>query len=196
VSLGSPTRTGVFRSLEDLSLSLATGAITSVTLTETFLNRIDGWNHALHAFRDLFAEDCLRQAVSRDEARKVGAVAGPLHGIPVAIKEIFDIAGWPTQAGSKALTDRRPDISAHAVKRLEEAGMVVLGRTHMVEFAFGGWGTNPVMGAPRNPWASEAHCVAGGSSSGSAVAVAAGLAPAATRAARSGRRQAGAGSSP
>jgi aspartyl-tRNA(Asn)/glutamyl-tRNA(Gln) amidotransferase subunit A len=102
-----------------------------------------------------------------------------LHGVPIAIKDIFDYAGHPTRAGSAALTDRNPSISAHAVRRLEAAGMIVLGKTQMVEFAFGGWGTNPVQGTPWNPWDLETHRVPGGSSSGSAVAVAAGLAPAA-----------------
>src|SRR5690606_18944884 len=82
-------------------------------------------------------------------------------------------------AGSQAWRQRRSSFTATAVRRLLDAGMVILGKTHMVEFAFGGWGTNPVMGTPRNPWDLACHRIPGGSSSGSGVAVAAGLAPAA-----------------
>ncbi len=111
--------------------------------------------------------------------RAAGHTLGKLHGVPVAIKDIFDYAGHSTSAGSNALTDRHPTVSANAVVRLEAAGMIVLGKTNMVEFAFGGWGTNPVKGTPVNPWGVDDRIVPGGSSSGSAVAIAAGLVPAA-----------------
>ncbi|MBW3096262.1 amidase [Pseudohoeflea coraliihabitans] len=166
-----------FRSLEEIATALERGETTSVALTEYFLNRIATFNTQLHAYSETFADACLRQAAACDAIRHSGQTIGPLHGIPVAVKDIFDIAGLPTSAGSTALHDRVPEQSAFAVQRLIQAGMVVIGRTHMVEFAFGGWGTNPVMGAPRNPWDPSQHRVAGGSSSGSAVSVAAGLAP-------------------
>lgn len=166
-----------FASLEKLSAMLGAREISSQELTRYFLDRIAAHNEELHAYCDVFETDALQQAAERDAERHSNARLGQLHGIPVAIKDIFDVAGCSTHAGSKALIDRHPENSAHAVARLEAAGMVVLGRTHMVEFAFGGWGTNPVMGAPKNPWDRHEHRVAGGSSSGSAVAVAASLAP-------------------
>lgn len=158
---------------------MADGAVTSEALTHEYLNRIDRFDERLHAFASVHGEQSMKEAKLSDAARAAGKSIGALHGIPIAIKDIFDIAGQPTAAGSDALTDRHPATSANAVRRLEAAGMIVLGKTHMVEFAFGGWGTNPVKGAPWNPWDMETHRVPGGSSSGSAVAVAAGLAPAA-----------------
>ncbi len=168
-----------FAPIETLGSLLAAQDISSVELTRYFLSRTATHNAALHAYSEVFDERALTQAELCDRQRHLGENMGPLHGIPVAVKEIFDIAGLPTRAGSRALDDRNPEDSATAIEKLERAGMVVLGRTHMVEFAFGGWGTNPVMGAPRNPWDMDVPRVAGGSSSGSAVAVAAGLAPAA-----------------
>jgi aspartyl-tRNA(Asn)/glutamyl-tRNA(Gln) amidotransferase subunit A len=98
-----------------------------------------------------------------------------LYSTTVAIKDLFDYAGTPTRAGSLALPHVPAIKSAAAVRRLEAAGAIVLGKTHTVEFAFGGWGTNPVTGTPWNPWDMHVHRVPGGSSSGSAVAVAAGM---------------------
>jgi len=100
-----------------------------------------------------------------------------LHGLPIALKDLLHIEGHPTTAGSKSWQGRIATETATAVERLLAAGMIPLGKTHMVEFAFGGWGRNQPMGAPWNPWDTGVHRVAGGSSSGSAVAVAAGLAP-------------------
>lgn len=160
-------------------MALADGAVTSEALVQDYIDRIDRFDGKLHAFVSVFGEQSLQQARECDAARASGKNVGALYGIPIAIKDIFDISGHLTAAGSDALTDRLPSISANAVQRLEAAGMIVLGKTHMVEFAFGGWGTNPVKGTPWNPWDMKTHRVPGGSSSGSAVAVAAGLAPAA-----------------
>lgn len=168
-----------FATLEDLARAVVAGETSSEELTQTFLDRIVRLDGKLHAYVAVNGREALRQARAADVARARGQSRGPLHGIPVAVKDIFDCAGQATEAGSAALTGRIPGISANAVRRLEAAGMIVLGKTHMVEFAFGGWGTNPVKGTPWNPWDLETHRVPGGSSSGSAVAVAAGLAPAA-----------------
>src|SRR5205823_665767 len=111
--------------------------------------------------------------------REAGAVRSPLHGLPIALKDLLHFAPHQTTAGSKSWLGRKSHVTATVVSRLLAAGMVPLGKTHMVEFAFGGWGRNQPMGAPWNPWDLAVHRVAGGSSSGSAVAVAAGLAPAA-----------------
>jgi aspartyl-tRNA(Asn)/glutamyl-tRNA(Gln) amidotransferase subunit A len=168
-----------FRSIEDTAFSLRRRAISSVELTQACLDRIDRLNAGLHAFTEIDADYALTQARKADAMRTSGTAGSALLGIPLAIKDIFDHAGHRTRAGSDALDDRLPSRSANVVKRLEMAGMVIVGRTHMVEFAYGGWGTNPVQGAPRNPWGKDAHVVAGGSSSGSAVAVSAGLVAAA-----------------
>ena len=168
-----------FQSIEDLSLALTERSVTSEALVEAYVSRIEKLDAKLHAFVSVRTEQAMEEARARDAERLSGRAVGPLHGIPIAIKDIFDIAGHPTRAGSAALTDRHPAASANAVQRLEAAGMIVLGKTQMVEFAFGGWGTNPVQGTPWNPWDLDTHRVPGGSSSGSAVAVAAGLAPAA-----------------
>jgi aspartyl-tRNA(Asn)/glutamyl-tRNA(Gln) amidotransferase subunit A len=106
-------------------------------------------------------------------------LVGPLHGLPIALKDLLHLEGRVTTAGSKSWHGRVSENTATVVERLLAAGMIPLGKTHMVEFAFGGWGRNEPMGAPWNPWDTATHRVAGGSSSGSAVAVAGGLAPAA-----------------
>ncbi len=168
-----------FGSIEELSAAIGRSETSSVELVELYLERIGRLDPKLHAYAELFEDGARRAAEAADEARAAGRTCGPLHGVPLAIKDLFDYAGRPTQAGSDALNDRHPAVSANAVRRLEAAGMIVLGKTQMVEFAFGGWGTNPVKGTPWNPWDLETHRVPGGSSSGSAVAVAAGLAPAA-----------------
>ncbi|MEO7134391.1 MAG: amidase, partial [Vicinamibacterales bacterium] len=118
-------------------------------------------------------------ADAADRERHAGVARGPLHGLPIALKDLLHVEGRQTTAGSKSWLGRVSNHTATAVERLLEAGMIPLGKTHMVEFAFGGWGRNQPMGAPWNPWDMTTHRVAGGSSSGSAVAVAAGLVPAA-----------------
>lgn len=168
-----------FASLEALAAALRRREISSEEVTGVFLERIARLDRKLRAFTSVFREEALIRAGMADKIRSAGRPLGPLHGLPVAIKDLFDYAGQPTEAGSLASKDRHPAASAHAVRCLENAGMIVLGKTQMVEFAFGGWGTNRVKGTPWNPWDLGTQRVPGGSSSGSAVAVAAGLAPAA-----------------
>ena len=102
----------------------------------------------------------------------------PLHGLPIAYKDLCDIAGRIGTGGSKMWEKRVATETSNTVERLTAAGMIPLGKLHMVEFAFGGWGTNPLMGTPWNPWDLETHRTPGGSSSGTGVAVAARLTPA------------------
>jgi aspartyl-tRNA(Asn)/glutamyl-tRNA(Gln) amidotransferase subunit A len=168
-----------FATLEQMSRSLAAKDVSSLELVELHLHRMAKLDPKLHAYAQIFADSALRAAQAADLQRLSGRSLGPLHGIPIAIKDIFEIAGYPTEVGSRSRIGMRSTQTAHAVLRLEAAGMIVLGKTHMVELAFGGWGTNPLLGAPWNPWDLETHRVPGGSSSGSAVAVASGLAPAA-----------------
>ena len=166
-------------SLAELAHELASGAASSRDIVTAFLDRIVAFDARLHAFVDVYRDDALAAAAKADGERAAGRICGPLHGLPIAIKDLVHIRGRMTTAGSKARPYGIADETATVWERLRSAGMIALGKTHLVEFAFGGWGRNAPMGAPWNPWDTQTHRVAGGSSSGSAVAVAAGLAPAA-----------------
>ena len=167
------------RSLAELADLLARGDIRSRDIVEACLARIDALDGRLHAFVDVYRTEALERADAADRERRERGSRGPLAGLPIALKDLLDIEGRPTTAGSKSWHGRIAKRTATTVERLVAAGMIPLGKTHMVEFAFGGWGRNEPMGAPWNPWDVHTHRVAGGSSSGSAVAVAGGLAPAA-----------------
>jgi len=168
-----------FHSLTNLQAHLARGDTSSVEIVEACLQRIARLDARLHAFVDVHGESALACAQAADLERQAGMARGPLHGLPIALKDLLHVAGRQTTAGSKSWLGRRSTETATAVARLLAGGMIVLGKTHMVEFAFGGWGRNEPLGTPWNPWDTTTHRVPGGSSSGSAVAVAAGLAPAA-----------------
>ena len=167
------------RPLTELARMLDTGETTSLAIVQACLASIDAQDGKLHAFVEVYRDDALRMAEAADLERRAGCVRGPLHGLPIAIKDLFHIKGRQTTAGSKSWLGRMSTETALCVERLLDAGMIPLGKTHLVELAYGTWGTNRPMGAPWNPWDLRVHRVAGGSSSGSAVAVAAGMAPAA-----------------
>jgi len=169
----------VFLPIERLSTLLAQGSLSAVELTRAYLDRIERLDESLNAYAHVHAEQALALAACSDQRRRAGLSLGPLDGIPIAVKDLCDIAGQPMRAGSRILSDNVAKDTAPAIRRLLAAGAVILGSTHMVEFAFGAWGINPMLGTPRNPWDLAVHRVPGGSSSGSAVAVAAGLAAAA-----------------
>ncbi len=169
-----------FSSLTELMDGLQRGDFTSVDLTQLYLERIAQHNDKAHAYIDVYAHSAVLQAQAADLQRRSGLPVPPLHGLPIALKDLAEIAGQITTAGSEVWKTRISKVTSAVYERLQAAGMIILGKTHMVEFALGGWGTNMHMGAPRNPWDWDGqHRVAGGSSSGSGVAVAAGLAPAA-----------------
>ena len=168
-----------FRSLSELAQGLRAGEFSSLELTRCFLDRIDKADGKLNAYADVYAVEALAAAEAADRIHRSGWPVGPLHGLPVAVKDLCDIEGKLGAVGSKAWSTRRGTTRATVIERLLGAGMIVLGKTQMVEFAFGGYGTNPLCGTPWNPWDLTTHRVPGGSSSGSGVAVAAGLAPAA-----------------
>jgi aspartyl-tRNA(Asn)/glutamyl-tRNA(Gln) amidotransferase subunit A len=168
-----------FLSLTELGRMLAQRETSSREIVASCLARIDALDDKLHAFIDVYGDDALARADAADRARADNLVRGPLHGLPIALKDLFHVEGRPTTAGSKSWRGRISERTATAVERLLAAGMIPLGKTHMVEFAFGGWGRNQPLGTPWNPWDMSEHRVPGGSSSGAAVAVAAGLAPAA-----------------
>ena len=167
--------------LAGLAADLAAGRTSSRALTQACLDRIDdpegeGRRTFLHVDRSAV----LAQADAIDLLRSRGAAPSPYAGIPLSIKDLFDIAGQVTRAGSTALADRPAATQdAAAVARLRRAGFILIGRTNMTEFAFSGIGLNPHYGTPRNPWERAQGRIPGGSSSGAAVSVTDGMAHAA-----------------
>ena len=151
--------------------------LSAVDLTKAHLDRIALLDPKLHAYLDVFADDALMAAQGADLAIRSGHAVGPLHGVPFALKDIVHVKGRVTTGGSKARGREKAGVTAELARRLFSAGMILLGKAHTVEFAFGAWGTNQHMGAPRNPWDMTTHRNSGGSSSGSAVAVASRMAP-------------------
>ena len=168
-----------FMTVHALSAAIADGSLTSVDIVECCLRRIADYDGKLHAFVEVYGDEARLAAKAADQAIRSGHRLGPLHGIPIALKDIIDMEGRVTTGGSKAWTDRVSPTTATVAQRLINAGMIVIGKTHSVEFAMGGWGTNTHMGTPWNPWDLETARTPGGSSSGSGVAVASGMAPAA-----------------
>lgn len=168
-----------FASIPEAARALETGALTSEQLVDDQLAQIQRHNGKLRAFLDVYEADAAAASVALDQLRAARAGLGPLHGVTVAVKDLFEIEGKPITGGSKARPPRQSSFTATVVRKLGQAGAIVLGKTHTVEHAFGGWGTNTAMGTPWNPWDMQVHRVPGGSSSGSAVAVASGMATAA-----------------
>jgi aspartyl-tRNA(Asn)/glutamyl-tRNA(Gln) amidotransferase subunit A len=164
--------------LADLADALA-GGRTSRDLTEECLARIaDPDGEGSRAFIKVHAEQARATADFHDRSRRNGAAASRFAGIPVSIKDLFDIKGQVTRAGSRALEeDCTPaDADAPVVARLRRAGFIVIGRTNMTEFAYSGIGINPHYGTPKSAWQRSVGHVPGGSSSGAAVSIADGMA--------------------
>ncbi|MEF3065993.1 amidase [Pandoraea apista] len=166
------------RPLSELAAALDAARTTSRALTEQALARIaDPAGQGSVVFTHVDAEAARHAADGIDALRRAGVRLSPLMGIPVSVKDLFDVAGQVTRAGSKVLSGAAPaQRDALAVARLRQAGAVIIGRTNMTEFAFSGLGLNPHYGTPRSPWQREAGHIAGGSSSGAAASVADGMA--------------------
>jgi len=164
-----------FQSLATLSAAVADGALSPRQIIDGYLDRIARFDQKLHAFVSVYADEARAVADAAGEAIRAGHRIGPLHGLPIALKDLVDMEGRVTTGGSAVWRGRVSPSTAVLAERLIAAGMIVIGKTHTVEFAMGGWGTNHHMGTPWNPWDGEVQRIPGGSSSGSGVSVAAGL---------------------
>src|ERR1035441_675964 len=154
--------------LAEASRRIHAREVTSTELTQALLDRIQIYNPKINAFITVMHQDALAQAAALDAEAKAGKFRGPLHGIPITLKDNIDTAGTRTTAASEVFDDRIPDEDAEVVRRLKEAGAVILGKANMHEFAAGGSSASTYFGPVRNPWALD-HIPAG-SSGGSAAA--------------------------
>jgi aspartyl-tRNA(Asn)/glutamyl-tRNA(Gln) amidotransferase subunit A len=163
--------------VSQLAADLDAGRTSSRKLTEEALARIaDPAGEGKRAFIKVYAESALAAADYADRLRKSGVRRSPVDGLPVSLKDLYDVAGDVTRAGSRIFSNHSPaKEDAAAVARLRAAGAVFVGRTNMVEFAFGTTGINPHYGTPKNPWDRKTGRIPGGSSSGAAVAQADGM---------------------
>ncbi|PTW59317.1 amidase [Breoghania corrubedonensis] len=164
-----------FESAASLAARIATGEISAVEATKEALDRISALDDRLNAFITVDADGACKAARERDRDQAAGRPCGPLHGVPVAIKDVTATAGLRTTQGSTIFADRVPDRDEESVARLRRAGAVIVGKTNTPEFAFGAVCTNMLCGPTRNPW--DPTRTSGGSSGGSAVTVATGMVP-------------------
>lgn len=159
--------------LTEAAEQIRTRKLSPVELTRECLARIERLDPVLNAFITVTAETALEQARQAESDVSSGNYRGPLHGLPIALKDLLDTAGVPTTAASNQYRERIPTEDAEVVRWLKQAGAVLIGKTNMHEFAFGMSGVVSAFGATKNPW--DTTRMSGGSSSGSAAAVAAGM---------------------
>jgi len=166
------------RTLASLAADLRAGATTSRALVEDCLERIaDSAGEGRRVYIKVYADAARAEADRQDSARRLGTPASAFAGIPLSVKDLFDVEGDVTAAGSKVLRGQPPARSdAIVVARLRAAGFVILGRTNMTEFAYSGLGLNPHYGTPASPFERQLGRIPGGSSSGAAVSVTDGMA--------------------
>ena len=163
--------------MADLGRMIATKQVSPVEVVRAHLDRIAAVDQTLRAFITVCADAALESARAAEAELMAGRAVGPLHGVPWAPKDLYSTKGVRTTGGSKILGDSVPSADATVVARLAGAGAILLGKLNMHEFAYGPEGLNAHYGDTRNPWGMDAHRIAGGSSSGSGAAVAAGLVP-------------------
>mgnify|MGYP002631791742 FL=1 len=166
--------------ISDLTSGLASGRTSAVGLLETAHARAqDPAGEGKRVYLKLFSETARAEAEASDWLRATGVPARPLEGVPISVKDLFDVAGQVTTAGSRvAEVDPPATADAPIVARLRAAGAVITGRTNMTEFAYSGIGINPHFGTPANPWDRKTGRVPGGSSSGAVISVTDGMAAA------------------
>ena len=145
-----------YQTITELAALIRKGEITAVELAEHFISRANRLDDTLNAYRLRSTGRALDQARLADEAFAAGDELGPLHGIPYAVKDLFDVKGLPTTAGARIFEKHLAAEDAAAVRRLDQAGMILLGKTNTVQFAFSGVGINHDHGTPHNPW-SKTH---------------------------------------
>ena len=160
-------------SISEASELLRRKKISHVELTTACLARIEQLNPTLNAFITVMHESALAEARNAEEKINAGNWRGPLHGIPIGLKDLIDTAGVKTTCGSALFADRVPVEDAEVVRRLKHTGAVLIGKQNMQEFAYGGTSTSSYFGPVHNPW--DVDRIAGGSSGGSAAAVATGM---------------------
>ena len=166
-----------FLPVHQLSAEIAAGRLSPVDLVDDCLTRTARLEPKLQAYVSVHAAEARLAAEAADKAIRSGHRIGSLHGIPIAVKDLVEIEGKIAMGGTAAWKHRVATQTATLYRKLVAAGMIVLGKTHTVEFAYGGWGTNQKLGTPWNPWDAGTHRTPGGSSSGSGVAVGARIAP-------------------
>jgi aspartyl-tRNA(Asn)/glutamyl-tRNA(Gln) amidotransferase subunit A len=156
----------------ELARALHAGELSPTEAVQSYLDRIEALDGDVNAYITVRAEEALAEAEALERAPE----RGPLWGVPVAVKDVIDVAGTPTTAASRILADSVPERDAHVVSRLRAAGAILLGKLNLHEFAYGALTTSPHFGPARNPWSPDRVC--GGSSGGDGAAIAAGLAAA------------------
>ena len=161
--------------IKDLSKLISTREISPVDLIEATLERIARLNPVLNAFITILEKSARKDAKNADSLIKEGKYRGPLHGIPVSLKDLIYVKGERSTSGSKILSNFVPQYDSTVVKRLKEAGAIIVGMNNTHEFACGITNINPHYGSSKNPW--DINRMSGGSSGGSAVAVSAGMTP-------------------
>src|SRR5262244_3237515 len=164
-------------SMTELARMIAGKKVSPVEVVQAHLDRITAIDGKVKAYITVMGESALAAARAAEAAVQSGAALGPLHGVPMGLKDLYCTKGVRTTGGSKILADWLPEEDATVAARLASAGAIVLGKLNMHEFAFGPEGLNPHYGAPWNPWDNATHRICGGSSSGSGASVAAGICP-------------------
>lgn len=164
-------------SMTELARMIAAKKVSPVEIVQAHLDRIARLDGKLKAYLTVMGESALAAARSSEAAVTSGAALGPLHGVPVGLKDLYCTKGVKTTGGSRILEDWVPEEDATVVARLGAAGAIALGKLNMHEFAYGPEGLNPHYGTPWNPWDAAVHRICGGSSSGSGASVAAGICP-------------------
>ncbi len=138
--------------VHELSAAIQARRLSPVDVVEAYLARIEAREPKLQAFVEVYADDARLAAEAADKAIRSGHAVGPLHGIPIALKDLIEIEGKIVTGGCEVWRNRKAARTATLARRLVAQGMIVLGKTHTVEFAMGGWGTNARLGTPWNPW--------------------------------------------